>query len=103
MNAFMVWSQIERHKIIENTPHVHNAEISKTLGERWKSLTANERAPFIEEAERLKNLHILEFPCYKYKPRQRKRIKTSSESQRLSGVYDTVSEEAKEENYKCDL
>ena len=38
MNAFMVWSQIERHKIIEATPELHNAEISKSLGKRWRLL-----------------------------------------------------------------
>ena len=49
MNAFMVWSQIERRKIIEHQPDVHNAEISKRLGKRWKQLTDDERRPFIEE------------------------------------------------------
>ncbi len=58
MNAFMVWSQIERRKIVEVTPEMHNAEISKRLGRRWKQLTDEERQPFIEEAERLRLLHM---------------------------------------------
>ena len=39
MNAFMVWSQLERHKIIEQTPELHNAQISKFLGKRWRTLS----------------------------------------------------------------
>lgn len=32
MNAFMVWSQIERKKMADIYPDMHNAEISRRLG-----------------------------------------------------------------------
>ena len=112
MNAFMVWSQIERHKIIEATPEMHNAEISKSLGKRWRTLCQviqvkldgtnslffdqEERAPYIEEAERLRLLHMTEFPNYKYRPRKPAKVKRTSEWKRYSGEYDTVSESKQE-------
>ncbi|XP_046365064.1 transcription factor SOX-11-like [Haliotis rufescens] len=71
MNAFMVWSQIERRKISEVSPEMHNAEISKRLGKRWKTLSDEERQPYIEEAERLRVLHMQEYPDYKYRPRKK--------------------------------
>lgn len=71
MNAFMVWSQIERRKICEQTPDMHNAEISKNLGRVWKTLNDDERQPFIDEAERLRQLHMREYPDYKYRPRKK--------------------------------
>ncbi|XP_038211001.1 transcription factor SOX-4-like [Zerene cesonia] len=82
MNAFMVWSQIERRKICEQTPDMHNAEISKNLGRVWKTLNDEERQPFIDEAERLRQLHMREYPDYKYRPRK----KTAKPAQRNGGV-----------------
>ena len=76
MNAFMVWSQIERRKICVQQPEIHNAEISKRLGKRWKMLTEEERRPFIAEAERLRLLHLKQYPDYKYRPK--KKLKPSS-------------------------
>lgn len=67
MNAFMVWSQLERRRISEQTPEVHNAEISKQLGARWKCLNKEERRPYVDEAERLRLLHLQEYPDYKYR------------------------------------
>ncbi|XP_040569071.1 uncharacterized protein [Lepeophtheirus salmonis] len=71
MNAFMVWSQLERRKIIEVTPEKHNAEISKELGRRWKMLNEEDQKPYIQEAERLRVLHLKEYPNYKYRPRKK--------------------------------
>lgn len=77
MNAFMVWSQIERRKIVELQPDMHNAEISKRLGKRWKMLTEVEKQPYIEEAERLRVLHQQEYPDYKYRPRKKNKTQQS--------------------------
>uniref|UniRef100_T1J9C1 HMG box domain-containing protein n=1 Tax=Strigamia maritima TaxID=126957 RepID=T1J9C1_STRMM len=71
MNAFMVWSQIERRKICEQQPDMHNAEISKRLGKRWKLLSEVDKKPYIDEAERLRVLHSAEYPDYKYRPRKK--------------------------------
>ena len=68
----MRWSQLERRKIIENCRDAHNAEISKKLGKKWRTLSDHEKRPFVEEAERLKMLHLREYPDYKYKPKKKR-------------------------------
>ncbi|EDX15630.1 GD15457 [Drosophila simulans] len=71
MNAFMVWSQMERRKICERTPDLHNAEISKELGRRWQLLSKDDKQPYISEAEKLRKLHMIEYPNYKYRPQKK--------------------------------
>ncbi|XP_076292638.1 transcription factor Sox-9-B isoform X2 [Lasioglossum baleicum] len=72
MNAFMVWAQAARRILADRYPHLHNAELSKSLGKLWRRLSENDKKPFIEEADRLRVIHKREHPDYKYQPRRRK-------------------------------
>ena len=80
MNAFMLWTKGFRRRLISQG--MDGASVSKLLADEWKKLPEEEKQKYIVEAERLKNLHQIQHPNYKYSPKARKqgRMKLSPRS-----------------------
>ncbi|KAF8517023.1 hypothetical protein BU17DRAFT_92192 [Hysterangium stoloniferum] len=75
----------------ENVRRPRQADLSKQISLEWKSLTDEEKAPFVRMSEEAKLVHARIYPGYKYQPRRKleagsgtKKVVSRSESAKKS-------------------
>ncbi|XP_068904051.1 transcription factor SOX-9-like isoform X4 [Tenebrio molitor] len=69
-NAFMLYANENRKKMSQLYPTESNKDISKRLGNGWKSLNEDERKKFFERAKAIGLQHKKEYPDYVYNPKE---------------------------------
>ncbi|CAH8649280.1 unnamed protein product [Schistosoma guineensis] len=80
LNSFMIFAQYLRRIILHWFPDAANVHISQRVGQLWRKLDLKMRGKYIDEAFRLQQLHAIEFPHYKYKPKKRARNVNSDDN-----------------------
>ncbi|KAK8895569.1 Transcription factor SOX-17 [Tritrichomonas musculus] len=94
-NAYILYCLEKRTELRNIHPELPNIEISRMLGQNWKSLEEVARRPYKEKAKLLQTEFKKEHPDYKYEKARKKRItqeilmannKTSSNSNNLNNL-----------------
>ncbi|XP_056587574.1 sex-determining region Y protein-like [Triplophysa dalaica] len=71
MNAFLVWSKMQRPIFYKANPNADMTKISVLLGLEWKKLSEDQKKPFFDEAHRIQAQHRQMYPEWVFKPKKK--------------------------------
>ncbi|KAJ5505929.1 hypothetical protein N7453_004886 [Penicillium expansum] len=69
-NAFILYRQHYQAMVVAHNPGLANPEISKIIGEQWRSLSEDDKSNWKALAEEEKARHQQQYPDYRYQPRR---------------------------------
>ncbi|KAJ5779319.1 hypothetical protein N7457_007039 [Penicillium paradoxum] len=69
-NAFILYRQHYQAMVVAHNPGLANPEISKIIGEQWRSLSDDDKSKWKALAEEEKARHQQQYPDYRYQPRR---------------------------------
>ncbi|VDM43153.1 unnamed protein product [Toxocara canis] len=78
LNAYMIWTRQERKKILAKDPKMKMNDVSRLMGEKWKTLSDKEKKPFFEMSKQSKLEHkkvLKDNPNLVYHPQRKKPLK----------------------------
>lgn len=85
-NAFILYRQHHHSIVVAENPGKSNPEISKIIGEQWRSLPQKEKEFWIHLGDEEKKSHLERFPDYRYQPRRSSKRNSSASSSSYSNA-----------------
>ncbi|QIW99294.1 hypothetical protein AMS68_004812 [Peltaster fructicola] len=85
-NAFILYRKDWHSVVVAENPHLHNNQISKIIGEKWRNEASAVKDEYKKRAELVKKQHAVLHPDYSYQPRkpcERKKRMTKNKLARL--------------------
>ncbi|GAB4814016.1 hypothetical protein N2152v2_001062 [Parachlorella kessleri] len=70
LTAYILYSNAVRDEVKKENPEAKMGELSKIIGEKWKGLTDEEKAPFQKKAEADKERYAKEKAAYDKAPKK---------------------------------
>ncbi|CDS10016.1 hypothetical protein LRAMOSA02692 [Lichtheimia ramosa] len=80
-NAYLLFNRDMRRRLLQISPKMGVAEISRKIGEKWKQLPSEQREKYIQEAALIKQDHLKNHPDFIYTRRSKAEL---AEAKRLS-------------------
>ncbi|KAI7860664.1 hypothetical protein BDC45DRAFT_1805 [Circinella umbellata] len=73
-NAYLLFNRDIRRRLLEESPKMTVAEISKEIGERWKRLDPESRQKYMQQAALIKQDHLKNHPDFIYTRRSKAQL-----------------------------
>jgi len=97
MSAFLMYAQTKRRQLQTENPDIPNSDISRLLGEHWRSASKDEKAPFIEREEIERSTYKAKIERWKCDQKLAKslapKVNNTSKSSAASDMYDQRQDE----------
>ncbi|RCI04599.1 hypothetical protein CU098_001860 [Rhizopus stolonifer] len=81
-NAYLLFNRDMRRKLLEVSPKMTVAEISKEVGDWWKMLPKDQREFYVKEASLLKEEHLKKHPNFIYTRRSKAELAEAKRTSR---------------------
>ncbi|RKP40386.1 high mobility group box domain-containing protein [Dimargaris cristalligena] len=72
MNAYLIFNQDMRHRLLSENPNMSVSEISKSIGDKWRAMDAAQKHHYNQRAQQLKDDFKAKNPNYVFTRRTKK-------------------------------
>ncbi|XP_039873407.1 transcription factor 7-like 1-B [Simochromis diagramma] len=103
-NAFMLYLKEQRPKVIAELNIPGSAAVNAVVGQRWKSLSNDQKARYFKQAETERQNHAKEHPAWSTKEnygKKRKRIRLRKGERRFLGITASYIRNVMKTRQKC--